>query len=59
MKDDEKKLLQEFERNARPVEKVNYIMQQQMIEAIKKMSWSLGRIDRKMEKLIEILEKKE
>ena len=59
MIDDDRRIIEQFERNARPVEKANYIMQMQMLEALKKMNWALGRIDRKMEKLIEITTKNE
>jgi len=53
MDKDDKKLIKVFEKNANSVDKVTYIMQKEMLQELKKVAWALGRIEGRLDKIID------
>ena len=54
MDKDDKRLIKVFEKNANSVDKVTHIMQKEMLQELKKIAWALGRIEGRLDKIVEM-----
>ena len=54
MDKDDKRLIKVFEKNANSVDKVTHIMQKEMLQELKKIAWTLGRIEGRLDKIVEM-----